>query len=171
LSKKFAYVCTQFGRTIKDVQCDNSREFDNASSHAFFATKGVLMQMSCPYTSPQNGKAERILYTINNMLHSLLLHASIPARYWVEGLHTTTYLLNRLPTKAITTTSPYFTLHGVTPSYEHLHMFGCACYPNLSAKATHKLAPRSTKCIFLGYSADHKGYRCLDLTTNNIIVS
>jgi hypothetical protein len=43
LSKKFAYVFTQFGRTIKVVQCDNEREFDNASSHAFFTTKGVLL--------------------------------------------------------------------------------------------------------------------------------
>jgi hypothetical protein len=68
-------------------------------------------------------------------------------------------------------TSPYFTLNGVTPSYEHLRVFSCACYPNLSAKAAHKLAPWSTRCIFLGYSADHKCYRCLDLTTNNIIVS
>jgi hypothetical protein len=75
------------------------------------------------------------------------------------------------PHKAISTTNPYFTLHGVTPSYEHLHVFGCACYPNLSAKATNKLAPRFTRCIFLGYSAGHKGYQCLDLTTNNIVVS
>jgi hypothetical protein len=44
-------------------------------------------------------------------------------------------------------------------------------YPNLSTKAAHKLAPRSTRCIFLGYSTDHKGYRCLDLTTNNIVIS
>jgi hypothetical protein len=50
-------------------------------------------------------------------------------------------------------------------------VFGCACYPNLSAKAAHKLAPRSTRCIFLEYSANHKGYRYLDLTTNNIVVS
>jgi len=127
--------------------------------------------MSCPYTSSQNGKVERIIHTINNMLRFLLFQASIPARYWVEGLHTATYLLNRLPTKAISTTSPYFTLHGVAPSYEHLRVFGCACYPNLSAKAAHNLAPRSTRCIFLGYSADHKGYRCLDLTTNNIVIS
>jgi hypothetical protein len=68
-------------------------------------------------------------------------------------------------------TSTYFTHHGVTPSYVHLHVFGCACYPNLSAKAIHKLAPRSPRCIFLGYSADHKGYWCLHLTTNNIVIS
>jgi hypothetical protein len=171
LSNFFAYVSTQFGHIIKVVQCDNGREFDNASSRAFFATKGILLRMSCPYTSPQNGKDECILRTIDNMLCSLLFQASIMARYWVEGLHTITYLLNRLPTKVISTTSPYFTLHGVAPSYEHLHVLGCACYPNHSSKAAHKLAPRSTRCIFLRYSANHKGDWCLDLTTNNIVIS
>jgi hypothetical protein len=68
-------------------------------------------------------------------------------------------------------TSPYFALHGVAPSYEHLCVFCCACYPILFVKAAHKLAPCSTRYIFLIYSADHKGYRCLDLTTNNIDVS
>jgi hypothetical protein len=53
----------------------------------------------------------------------------------------------------------------------YLRVFDCAWYLNLSDKAAHKLAPRSTRCIFLGYSANHKAYRCLDLTTNNIIVS
>jgi hypothetical protein len=41
-------------------------------------------------------------------------------RYWVEGLHIATYLLNILPKKAISTTSPYFILHGVTSSYEYM---------------------------------------------------
>jgi hypothetical protein len=141
LCQKIAYVFTQFGRTIKAVQCDNGREFNNVSSRTFFTTKGVLLRMSCPYTSPQNGKIERILHTINNMLRSLLFQTSIPAHYWVEGHHTTTYRLNRLPTKATSTTNPYFTLHGVAPSYEHLRAFDCVCYPNLSAKAAHKLAP------------------------------
>jgi IS30 family transposase len=149
LSNFFAYVSTQFGRTIKVIQCDNGCEFDNASSHAFFATKGVLLWMPYPYTSPQNGKTEHILRTINNMLCSLYFQASILAHYWVEGFHTTKYLLNHLPTKAINKTSPYFILYGVAPSYEHLHVFGCACYPNLSTKAAQKLAPRSTRCIFL----------------------
>jgi hypothetical protein len=171
LSNFFAYVSTQFGRTIKVIQCNNDHDFDNAPSHTFFATNGVILRMSYPYTSQQNGKAERILLTINNILCSLLFQACIPTHYWVEGLHTTTYLLNHLPTKAISTISPYFALHGVVPSYEHLCVFSCACYPNLSAKATQKLAPWSTRCVFLEYFVDHKGYRCLNLTTNNIVVS
>jgi hypothetical protein len=89
----------------------------------------------------------------------------------VKGLHTTTYLLNRLPCKAISASCPYVTLYGVAPSYEHFHVFSCVCYLNLSAQDVHKLAPWSTRFVFVRYSAHHKGYRCLDLSTNNIIVS
>jgi hypothetical protein len=52
LSNFFAFVSTQFGRTIKVVQCDSGREFDNASSCAFFASSGVILWLSNPYTSP-----------------------------------------------------------------------------------------------------------------------
>jgi hypothetical protein len=127
--------------------------------------------MSCPYTSPQNGKAEYIIRTINNAIRTLLIQASLPGRYWAEGLHTAVYLLNRLPTEMISAAFPHVTLFGSAPSYEDLCIFGCACYPNITATAPHKLAPRSTRCVFLGYSADHKGYRCLDLSTNRLIIS
>jgi hypothetical protein len=35
----FAWVSTQFGLTIKVVQCDNGREFDNSTSRAFFLSR------------------------------------------------------------------------------------------------------------------------------------
>jgi hypothetical protein len=127
--------------------------------------------MSCPYTSQQNGKAECIIRSVNNVIRTLLIQASLPGCYWAEGLHTTTYLLNHLPTTVIQAACPHFALFGSAPSYEHMCVFGCTCYPNTTATAPHKLSPRSTRCVFLGYSADHKGYRCLDLSTNRLIVS
>jgi len=58
LSNFFAYVATHFGVTILGIQCDNGREFDNHTSHAFFLSHDVQLHMSYPYTSPQNGKGE-----------------------------------------------------------------------------------------------------------------
>ena len=51
ISNFFAHVSTQFGCTIKSVQCDNGREFDNSASRAFFLAHGITLRMSCPYTS------------------------------------------------------------------------------------------------------------------------
>jgi hypothetical protein len=101
LSNFFSYVSTQFGRTVKAIQCDNGCEFDNSSTRIFLLLHGTQLRMSCPYTSPQNGKAERIIRSVNNVIHTLLLQASHPGRYWAEGIHTTTYMLNRLFTTAI----------------------------------------------------------------------
>jgi hypothetical protein len=75
------------------------------------------------------------------------------------------------PPSRLLTPTPYFALFGTHPSYDHLHVFGCTCYPNLSSTTPHKLAPRSTRCVFLGYSSDHKGYRCLDLTSHRVLIS
>jgi hypothetical protein len=127
--------------------------------------------MSCPYTSPQNGKSERIICTISNVIRTLLIQASLPRRYWAERLHTVVYLLNYLPMKTINVACPYVALFSSAPSYKHIRIFGCACYHNIAAATPHKLTPRSTRCVFLGYSADHKGYRCIDLLTNYLIVS
>jgi hypothetical protein len=171
LSHFFAYVSTQFGRTVKAIQCDNGREFDNSSTRFFLLSNGTQLRMSCPYTSSQNGKAEHIIHSVNNVIRTLLIQASLPGRYWAEGLHTTTYLLNCLPITAIQAVCPHLALFVSAPSYEHLHVFACTCYPNMTATTPHKLSPRSTRCVFQGYSADHKGYSYLDLSTNHLIVS
>jgi hypothetical protein len=57
LTSFLALVRTQFGVTIKALQCDNGREFDNACSRTFFLTHDIHLRMSCPYTSSHNGRA------------------------------------------------------------------------------------------------------------------
>lgn len=166
-----AYVTTQFSRPILSFQTDNGREFDNTILRSFFSTKGIVFRLSCPYTSQQNGKAERILRTLNDSVRTLLLHASMPYHFWAEALATATYLLNRRPCKPKQLITPYELLYDSPPDYQHLRVFGCLCFPNMAATSPHKLAPRSAACVFLGYPPDHKGYRCYIPSTRRVIIS
>ncbi|KAI3799572.1 hypothetical protein L1987_34871 [Smallanthus sonchifolius] len=108
---------------------------------------------------------------LNDIIRSLLFHAHLPPTFWVEALHTATYLHNILPTKRLNFYTPTFALYLRHPTYDHLRTFGCACYPNTSATQPHKLHPRSVRCIFLGYPPDYRGYRCLDPSNGRVHIS
>jgi hypothetical protein len=146
-------------------------EFDNTSFKNFASTHGLQFRFSCPQTSQQNGKAERMIRRLNEVMLCLLTHASILPTYWVEALHTSVYLHNILPTKVLHNRTPMSVLYLKHPTYDHLQVFRCACYPNQSATRPHKILLRSSRCVFLGYPPDYKGYRCLGLNTRKIILS
>lgn len=140
------------------------------ASTRFFLSHGVHLRMSCPYTSTQNDKAERRLHSLNDVIRSLLFQASRRPSYWLEALHYATYLCNILPTETLDTS----TSHEASSALflcSAIFVCCCACYFNLPATVTHKLAPRSTLCIFLGYSDNHKGYRCFDPASNRVLIS
>jgi histone deacetylase 1/2 len=161
----------QFNLNVLTIQTDNGKEFDNTASRTFFSSLGVVLRMSCPYTSPQNGRAERILRTLNDTVRALLTHAGMPFAFWAEALGAATFLINRRPCRPRHNQTPFFLLFGTHPDYTALRVFGCLAYPNTSATAPHKLAPRATPCTFLGYSPDHKGYRCYNQDTQRVITS
>ncbi|GJX49056.1 ribonuclease H-like domain-containing protein, partial [Tanacetum coccineum] len=120
-------------------------------------------------TSQQNGKSERMVRTLNNIIQTLLFQAKLPPTYWVEALHMAVHILNILPSTAINNEVSFTRLFGTSPDYSLLRIFGCLCYPHLYPN--HKLETRATLSLFLGHTSNHRGYRCLDLTTNKIIIS
>jgi transposase InsO family protein len=67
-----SYVRTHFKCEIKSFQCDHGGEFDNTAFHELFSTHGIQFRFSCPRTSQQNGKSERMIRTINNLIRTLL---------------------------------------------------------------------------------------------------
>uniref|UniRef100_A0A8R7TR30 Integrase catalytic domain-containing protein n=1 Tax=Triticum urartu TaxID=4572 RepID=A0A8R7TR30_TRIUA len=73
-----AYIRTQFSRTLVAMQADNGTEFINSTVTSFFSTHDIHLRFSCPYTSAQNGKAERAIRTINDITHTLLFQSSMP---------------------------------------------------------------------------------------------
>jgi hypothetical protein len=76
-----------------------------------------------------------------------------------------------MPSLILQNHTPFTKLFKAEPEYSNLRVFGCACYPLLRPYNKHKLEFRSKKCIFLGYSSNHKGYRCMDPTTSRVYLS
>jgi len=99
---------------------------------------------------------------INNIVRTLLAHASLSPSFWYHALQMTTYLLNILPHNLLNYQSPLRILYQKDPSYSHLHVFGCLCYPLIPSTIINKLQPRSTSCVFFGYPSHRHGYKCFD---------
>ncbi|GJZ36017.1 ribonuclease H-like domain-containing protein [Tanacetum coccineum] len=140
------YVQTQFKCEIKSFQCDHGGEFDNGAFHKLFNDNGIQFCFSSVKTSQQNGKSERMVHTLNNLIRTLLIHANLPPTFWVEALNMATYLLNILPSTTIANEIPYTRLYGRDPNYSILRTFGCLCYPHLFPD--HKLKACATPPYF-----------------------
>ena len=117
------------------------------------------------------GSIERRHRQIVEVGLSLLAHSHLPQLYWEDAFTTATFIINRLPTPILNNQSPYEVLYNRTPNFSFLRVFGCACWPNLRPYNRHKLDFRSKSCIFIGYSVNHHGYKCLDLSTGHVYVS
>lgn len=166
-----AYVQNQFKMSIEHVRSDNGGEFVNHFLLHLFLSSGVIHQTSCPHTPEQNGIVERKHRHLIETTIALLLQAQLPTVFWLEALSTAVYLANRLPHSALNFQVPYVLLHKVHPNYHQLKSFGCLCYPWLRPYSSHKLVPRSTSCVFLGYCDTTKGYKCYDPLTKKVYVS
>ena len=95
----------------------------------------------------------------------------MPLKFWDEAFQSAAYLINRVPSKTISNTTPLERLFHQKPDYSFLRVFGCACWPHLRPYNTHKLQFRSKQCVFLGYSNLHKGYKCLDPSIGRVYIS
>uniref|UniRef100_A0A803NJ32 Polyprotein n=1 Tax=Cannabis sativa TaxID=3483 RepID=A0A803NJ32_CANSA len=115
-----------------------------------------------PTTHEQNGLDERKhKHIVENGL-TLLAQASMPLKFWDEAFRTVVYIHNRLPTAVLNNQSPIELLFNIKPDYTTFKTFGCQCFPNIRPYNKHKLQFKSSPCTFIGYSTNHKGFKCLD---------
>jgi hypothetical protein len=156
--------------TVCELRTDRGGEYLSGVFHLYCIHEGIHHQLPCAHTPFQNGVAERKNCTVLEMARSLLLFAGLPKGLWEEAVKTVVYLLNRIPTKAVSLTTPFQKLTGMIPDLKHLPIFGCACYVLLTSRHD-KLDPKAVPATFLGYDTQSKAYRCHDSATHKIIVS
>ena len=55
------------------------------------------MEKTIPGTPQQNGVAELMNRTLNELARSMRLHVGLPKTFWANAVSTATYLINRGP--------------------------------------------------------------------------
>lgn len=151
---------------VTKLRCDNGREYVNNNLQGWCRRKGIVLDCTVPYTPQLNGKAERLNRTLLEKIRALLKESKLKKEMWGEVAYTATYLLNRSPTKTLTTT-PYQKWNGKIPDLSNLKLFGCAAYSKVLGLK--KLEDRSKEFVFIGYAPN--GYRLWDSEKRKIVIS
>lgn len=158
-----------FQTKILSFYTDGGGEFQGMGS--YLASQGIEHLMSPPYTPQRVALAERHHRQIIETAKTLLYEASLPSEFWSFACSHATYLINRLPTQENPHSSPYESLFQCPPDYTKLRVFGCLCYPWLRPYASHKLQPRSSPCIYLGFSVKYYSHQCYDPQVSKLYLS
>lgn len=163
------HVEIMYSRKLISIQIDEGGEF--RSLIPYFSTNGILHRLACPYTHQQQGIVERRHRHIVETGLTLLAASSVPHSYWDEAFVTPTFLINRLPTKILDNISPFEKLFLRSPYYNILRVFGCVCWPHLQPYNKHEMEFRSKMCVFIGYSMQYRGYKCLHIPPGRVYVA
>lgn len=164
-----ALVTAHFGARIAKLRTDNGGEYVNDEMRAFCRGKGIVMQLTVPYTPQQNGVAERLNRTLMERARALLAESGFGKEMWGEATYTATYITNRCPTSAVQENkTPYELWNGRKPDVAKLRIFGSTAYLHVPKELRSKLDPKCKKFYLVGYTVN--GYRLWDMAKKKIVV-
>ncbi|MCO5551463.1 hypothetical protein L7F22_004966 [Adiantum nelumboides] len=164
-------VENETGCKVQTLRTDRGGEYMSGAFKDFLGKKGIKHQCTMPYTPQQNGVAERKNRSLMEMARCMLKAKSLPHKLWMEAVACVAHVLNRCPTRALKTITPYESWYDRKPSVSYLRVFGCLAYAHIPQQLRGKLDDKAVKCIFVGYSSGSKGYRLYNPATNKIFES
>ena len=153
----YAMIQTQFQTKIQILRTDTGIEYFNHTLGPFLQENGIVHQSSCVGTPKQHGVVERKNRHILEVARALMLTTHMPTMFWGATILTTTYLINRMPSRVLSYATPLDTFLKFFPTSRlnsnlPLRLIGCTAFVYVNPHQRTKLDPRATKCVFLGYS-------------------
>ncbi|MCO5559285.1 hypothetical protein L7F22_012881 [Adiantum nelumboides] len=164
-------VENETGCKVQTLRTDRGGEYMSGAFKTFLGKKGIKHRCTMPYTPQQNGVAERKNRSLMDMARCMLKAKSLPHKLWMEAVACAAHVLNRCPTRALKTITPYESWYDKKPSVSYLRVFYCLAYAHIPQQLRGKLDDKAIKCIFVGYTSGSKGYRLYNPATNKIFES
>ena len=159
----------QSGHRLKILVSDNGELVSNSMT-TWCSEFGIDHRRTAPYTSAQNGRAERLHRTLLDKARAMLLSCNAPPSLWDEFCATSAYLTNLTASSSLQGRTPFELWFGRKPSLSHLREIGCRAFALIPA-TTSKTSPRSRPCVLIGYSPHSKAYRLWDRVSGRIFDS
>lgn len=169
LQKWYRVVENQSGYRLKTIVSDNGELVSNSMAD-WCAQLGIDHRRTAPYTSAQNGRAERLHRTLLDKARTMLISCKAPAELWDEFCATAAYLTNLTSSSSLHGRTPFELWFGRRPSLSHLREIGCRAFA-LIQTSNPKVFARSRPCILIGYSPHSKAYRLWDPSTGRVFNS
>ena len=161
-------VENQLGKTIKILRSDRGGEYLSLEFKEHLKARGIVQQLTPPYTPQHNGVSERRNRTLLDMVRSMMNLTTLPLSFWDYALESAVRILNMVPTKKVDKT-PYEIWHGKAPYLSYLKVWGCEAF--VKNDSPDKLEQRSVKCIFVGYPKETMGYYFYNPSENTVKVA
>ncbi|CAI7740910.1 unnamed protein product [Closterium sp. NIES-54] len=164
--KWLVLVERQTKKSVLSLRSDRGGEFLRKAFTDFVDGKGIVHDLTCPYTPQQNGMAEREMRTVVESVRTMLLHMGMQHHKWHLALRLAVWVHNCLERSTPPPgTTPYQLLAGMKPDLTLARVWGCMVqFMVPEQQRGGKLAPKARWGLHLGVSPASKGWEVLDLT-------
>ncbi|SOV06544.1 uncharacterized protein UDID_17512 [Ustilago sp. UG-2017a] len=156
---KAAEIATD--HTLKCIHSDNGTEWSSFEAEEWKREAEFRWQKTTPYISAQNGRAERMIRSLQERMCAMLVQRSVPKELWPYAIMAAGHTLNLTPS-ANTSRIPYEDFHRKSAHglVKQLCVFGCLTWVHLPKKDhAGKHGARAIPGIMIGYDDEHKGWK------------
>ncbi|CAI7883932.1 unnamed protein product [Closterium sp. NIES-53] len=139
----------------------------------FVDGKGIVHNLTCPYTPQQNGTAEREMRTVVELVRTMLLHMGEQHHWWHLALRQAIWVRNCLERSTLLLgTTPYQLLTKKKPKLSLARVWGCMAQFLVSEQQCRgKLKPKVKWGLHFSVSEESKGWELLEFTDNRVVTT